>query len=113
MQKVLKGQDDHSSPYIDDIVIFSGSWDDHVLHIEMVLDCLQRSGLTVKRSKCEWGKRSIEYLGYVVGHGQLSVPQARARAIEDFKRSNTIKQMLGPSGITNASFRTLLDILNV
>ena len=47
----------------------------------------------MKRSKCEWGKRSIEYLGYVVGHGQLSVPQARARAIEDFKRTNMIKQM--------------------
>ena len=53
--------------YIDDIVVFSSSWEDHCSHLAVVLKKLQDAGLTLKTSKCEWGVATCTYLGLVVG----------------------------------------------
>ena len=40
-------------PYIDDVVIFSGSWEEHLVHVERVLTTLREAGLTVSMNKCK------------------------------------------------------------
>jgi hypothetical protein len=50
--------------YLDDILIFSKSWEDHVKHVRKVLDVLKKAKLCLKMSKCEFGKTSLVYLGY-------------------------------------------------
>jgi hypothetical protein len=57
--------------YLDDILVFSKSWNEHVCHVKKVLDVLKKEKLYVKLSKCEFGKTSLVYLGHIVGHGQL------------------------------------------
>jgi len=52
MQSVLRGREPFCLPYIDDIVIFSTSFDDHLDHILAVLAHLSQAGLTVKQEKC-------------------------------------------------------------
>ena len=47
----------------------------------------------MKQSKCVWGASRIEYLGYVVDNGRLSVPEARACSIKEFIQPRTVKQM--------------------
>ncbi len=59
MQEVLRGLEEYSTPYIDDIVIFSTNWKDHLYHIDSVLARLSVHGLTVKVSKCRWGYHSF------------------------------------------------------
>ena len=44
MQGVLAGQEDYSSVYIDDILIFSHSWEEQFIHIRMVLEALRQHG---------------------------------------------------------------------
>jgi hypothetical protein len=51
--------DDFIIVYLDDILIFSGSWDEHVRHVKQVLDTFQREKLYVKLSKCEFGKTAL------------------------------------------------------
>ena len=99
MQGILHGGEPFSSPYIDDIIIFSNCWEDHLQHIEFVLDCLRRFGLTAKLSKCEWAKQSLQYLGFMVGNGQLSVPQSRVTVIQDYIRPRTVKELKSFLGI--------------
>jgi hypothetical protein len=65
--------DDFLILYLEDILIFSGTWDEHVRHIKKVLDTLQREKLYVKLSKCEFGKTALVYLGHIVGGGQLQI----------------------------------------
>jgi len=49
--------DDFFIVYLDDIIVFSKSWDDHVIHVKKVLDVLRKEKLYVKMSKCEcWYK---------------------------------------------------------
>ena len=90
MQKVLVRQEKHSSPYIDDVVIISLNWEDHMAHINLVLKALGRHGLTVKLGKCVW---AAEYLDFVVGKGRFSVPKSRVKAVEEFQQPQTITQL--------------------
>ena len=66
---------------MDDLVIFSNSWEEHRRHVREVLQTLREAGLTANPSKCQWGGEQLEFLGYVVWKGVISVLQARAQAI--------------------------------
>ena len=59
--------------YLDDILIFSKSRDEHVMHVRKVLDVLKKEQLYLKMSKCEFGKTSLVYLGHIVGGGELKI----------------------------------------
>ena len=52
--------------YLDDILIFSKTREEHVLHVNRVLDILKKEKLFLKMSKCEFGNTSLVYLGHIV-----------------------------------------------
>ena len=52
--------------YIDDILIFSSTEEEHLKHIEQVLKILWEHKLYAKLKKCEFFKDQVEYLGYIV-----------------------------------------------
>ena len=80
MDSVLHGKKKHSSAYINDILIFSMRWEDHLTHIQAVLVDLRIYGFSAKPQKCVWGARQLEYLGHVVGDGKIAVPEARQQS---------------------------------
>ncbi|KAL5486579.1 hypothetical protein EMCRGX_G019081, partial [Ephydatia muelleri] len=55
MDQVIQGMDSFASAYLDDLIIFSSSWEDHMRHLHCVLERLVGAGLTVKLSKCQFG----------------------------------------------------------
>ena len=93
MDTVLVGQDQHAAPYLDDVLIFSTTWEDHLRHIRRVLTCLEKAGLTVKPGKCSWGQEVLEYLGHTIGQGKGAVPEARVEAIHHYIRPKTQSDM--------------------
>jgi len=84
MQDLFKGHD-HCKPYMDDLVVFSDTWEDHLIHIRQTLDILKSAGLTANPKKCVWGGRSIEFLGHCVGGGKMSLPRHRAEAFRQYQ----------------------------
>ncbi len=52
MQSVLFGLEQFSTAYIDDVIIFSATFSEHLVHISEVLERLAQANLTVKKSKC-------------------------------------------------------------
>lgn len=52
--------------YLDDIIIFSESWEEHLGHLTLVLERLSFHNLTCSLSKCHFGKKNLEYLGHNV-----------------------------------------------
>ena len=98
MEKVLQPVADCASVYIDDIVIFSSTWKEHITHLSRVLDCIRQAGLTAKANKCSFGKSKIEYLGHIIGSGTLAVPDHRITALAQYKRpinKKTLRSFLG------------------
>ena len=52
--------------FLDDILIYSTSLEDHAQHLEQVLDTLRKHQLYLKESKCTFAKDSLEYLGHII-----------------------------------------------
>ena len=74
---------------------------EHVEHIRGVLGALGQAGMTENTAKCEWGANALTYLGYKVGLGKIKVPEARVKAIRDYKTPYTRKCLgvfLGTTG---------------
>ena len=98
MDKVLEPVKDCSAIYIDDVIIFSSSWEAHLKHLAHVFQQLRSSGLKAKLSKCSFGKAHIEYLGHMAGSGNLAVPEHRVSALANYKRpitKRTLRLFLG------------------
>ena len=90
---VLRGQEDHSATYIDDILVYSRTWTEHLAHIQAILEALRENGMTAKLKKCKWAAKTLEYLGHIVGNGQVAVPEARVKSIRNFKRPVSKKDL--------------------
>jgi len=91
MESVLRGEESHAKPYMDDIVIFSHTWVDHVRHIRSVLNKLSEAGLTANPKKCYWGGKCVEFLGHMIGGGEMMLPQHRVTALTNYVKPNTKK----------------------
>ena len=64
MEDVLSDFSDHVEVYIDDIGIFSNSWEEHVDILSKVLQLLQEKNFSINPSKCEWAVKETEWLGH-------------------------------------------------
>lgn len=70
--------------YLDDVVIYSMSWKDHLNTLNSVFQRLSEASLTVNLSKCEFAKAVVTYLGKVVGQGQVKPLCAKVEVIAEF-----------------------------
>ncbi len=68
MDRVLTDCHEYSSVYIDDILIWSSNWKQHLEHLRGVFGQLEKAGLTCQVAKCEFGKSELEFLGHRIGH---------------------------------------------
>ena len=68
VNKVLAGVK-NCTAYLDDLVVHSSTWDEHVSSLQVVFERLQAASLTVNLAKCEFGKTTVTYLGKEVGRG--------------------------------------------
>ena len=98
VDKLLDGLE-YASAYLDDIIIFSSNWEDHLLHLEAVLQRLKQAGLTVKRKKCQFGMPECVYLGHSVGSGQVRPEEVKVKAIREFAVPETKRQVRSFLGI--------------
>lgn len=83
MDKLLRPHAEYASAYIDDIVIFSKDWEDHLRKVVAVLQSLKEASLTANPEKCFVGLNEAKYLGYVVGGGKIRPQISKIEAIKD------------------------------
>ena len=86
--------------YLDDILIFRKSRDEHVMHVNKVLDVLRKEQLFLKMSKCEFGNTSLVYLGHIVGGGQLKINPSNIEVIMNWHKPNTVTEVRSFLGAT-------------
>jgi hypothetical protein len=86
--------------FFDDILIYSKSWEDHVRHVDKVLQLLKEQQLYAKPSKCFFGVKEVEYLGHIVSHEGVKVDPNKIKAMMDWPIPKTLKNLRGFLGLT-------------
>ena len=108
--RVLESCTAFALPYIDDIIIFSKDWDEHVRHVRQVLQVLRDAGLTASPRKCVWGGKVVEFLGHKLGDGRVSIPDRRVKALKEYIRPRTKKALRSFLGVVSF-YRRYIDML--
>ena len=87
--------------YLDDILLASASIDEHLKHVEKVLQRLKQAGLRLKPSKCMFATTEIQYLGHTLTPMGVKPNDSKVTAVKDFPRPQTVKQVKSFLGLAN------------
>lgn len=101
MELVINGASDYASAYLDDLIIYSKTKDDHLDHIEDVLKRLVKHNLQVKLSKCKFFTEEVAFLGYVVSSEGIKVNKKKVQAIVNMQPPSTVKELRSFLGMCN------------
>ena len=86
--------------YLDDIIIFSRTWEDHVRHLEEVFKQLKHVDLKIKCSKCKFFKSQVHYLGYMVGVSRVQPLPEKGKAIKKLVAPTDVNELHQFLGVT-------------
>ena len=88
--------------YIDDILITTDrTWKDHYKEVKQVLQTLQKHNLYLKPDKCQFHKTEIEFLGMVVGGGQVKMDLVKVKGIANWPTPTSVKEVRAFLGFRN------------
>ena len=79
--------------YIDDILVFSKTFEEHLDHIEKLIIAIKEEGFRLKFTKCEFAKDKVTYLGHVVGNNTVRPMTSNVIAIKNFPKPKTRKNV--------------------
>ena len=87
--------------YIDDILIHTQTWEEHIAALNEVFRRLRKANLTARPSKCFIGFNEVEFLGHMVGKGIMKPKQDKVKSIKEAARPETktqLRSFLGLAG---------------
>ena len=113
MDNLLRGAGSYSTAYLDDLVIYSSTWEEHLLQLRSILLRLRKAGLTAKPSKCKLAARQCVYLGHVVGNGEVRPEVSKIKAVADFPCPETKKDVRAFLGLSGYYRRFIADYATI
>ena len=87
--------------YVDDLIVLGKSFEDHLSNLQTVFDRLSVHGLKIKPSKCELFRQKVTYLGHVVSSSGVLPCVENIKAILEYPRPKTVKQLKRFLGMAN------------
>jgi hypothetical protein len=86
--------------FMDDILVYSKTMEDHVQHLREVFTILQNHQLYVKKSKCSFAQTQLEYLGHVISSQGVATDPTKITAVAAWPTPIDIKQLRGFLGLS-------------
>lgn len=99
--------------YLDDILIFSTSLEEHMDSIKKVFNKLKDSGLKIQIDKCNFLKKETEYLGHILTPQGVKPNPNKIKVIQDLKLPSTVKQIKQFLGITGFYRKFIKDYAKI
>ena len=100
--------------YIDNVVIYSNSWEDHLQSIHELFKAIQNANMVINLAKSDFSQVKITYLGFEVGYGKVLPKESNIQAILDFpvpKTRKNIRQFIGLAGYYRKFVLNFSDIV--
>jgi transposase InsO family protein len=93
--------DRFTTAYLDDILIYSNSLEEHREHVRQVLEKLSAAGLHLKPEKCEFYRREVKYLGLIVGIDGIKMDPDKVAAVSEWAVPRKVKDVRSFLGFAN------------
>ena len=97
--------------YLDDVIIFSTTLDQHISHILKVLECFEKANLKLNLQKCQFCYCEVEYLGHIVTPNGCKPNIRNVEAIKEFPVPTTLKELRQFLGLTSLYCRFVKGLL--
>ena len=106
--------DRFATAYLDDILIYSDTLEEHKVHVRQVLEQLQRLGLHLKPENCEFFRTEVTYQGLIIGRKGIKMDPEKIRTVRDWKtpaRLFDVRSFLGFANLYRHFIRGYSDII--
>jgi hypothetical protein len=95
--------------FFDDILIYSKDIEQHKQHLTAVLQLLKSNSLTIKKSKCDFAKPQVEYLGHIISGTGVATDPAKISAIQNWITPKSVTQLRSFLSLTGYYRRFIKD----
>ena len=99
MMKVLKGVAwKYALCYVDDVIIFSRNFEEHLKHIDEILNRIKNAGLKLSPNKCKFAQQKLHYLGHILSRNGIETDERKVEKIQNLvppKDQKGVKSLLG------------------
>ena len=99
MNMILKGLTwKHCLVYIDDIIVWSDNFENHLKHLSLIFQRLRDANLTLKPLKCSFAKSEVNYLGHIISKDGIKVNPSKIDAVKSYplpKNQHDVRSFLG------------------
>ena len=90
---ISKDINNFAAAYLDDLIIFSDTWEHHLHHLTIIQQQLRKANLTVKPQNCQFGMAECAYLCHKVDKGVVQPEISKVEVIQAFSQPTTKKQV--------------------
>jgi len=87
--------------YLDDVLVYSRTFDEHLQHLRLVFDRFREAGLKLKRKKCSFGQKNVKFLGHIISPDGVQPDPAKIEAIKEYPVPRKVKDVRAFLGLAN------------
>lgn len=99
--------------YLDDIIVYGKSFDEHLENLKKVLDRLDGANLRLKAKKCSFFKKEVSFLGYVVSETGIKTDPAKTESIEKIPTPNNVTELRSFLGLVSYYRKYIKDFASI
>ena len=87
--------------YLDDVLVYSQNFEDHLHHLRLVFDRFREAGLKLKPSKCHFGQKEVKYLGHMITTEGIQPDPEKVKVVQEYPAPTSVKEVRAFMGLTN------------
>jgi hypothetical protein len=96
--------------YLDDILVYSRSFDEHIKHLRLVLEKLRLHKLYAKQDRCEFAKTEIEFLGHILSREGIKPHPDKLNTIKQWPTPNNVQDIRAFLSLANFYRSLFIDL---
>jgi Reverse transcriptase (RNA-dependent DNA polymerase)/RNase H-like domain found in reverse transcriptase len=99
--------------YLDDVIIFSITFEEHLRHLNEVLSLLRRANVSLKLDKCKFAAKEVQYMGHVIRPGHLEMQEAKIASLRAVRRPTAKTELRAFLGLDNVYRRFVVNFAKI
>ena len=99
--------------YLDDVLVYSRTFDAHLEHLRLVFNRFRESGLKLKPNKCHFGQKKVKFLGHVISKDGVLPNPDKVSAIKEYPVPRSVKDVRAFLGLANYYRKFVKDFAKI